>query len=124
MVKFAKPKIPDALMHTMQRLTVQVERQTAKGGQWKPTPPATTTFKGAVLPLNNEDLQYLPEGSYTLNTQKLYTNGATVDVGQQFTDTYDGQTYTVITELTYGPTHPMKRYIVEKGGRAAPHAVY
>ena len=74
-------------------------------------------FQAAILPMGNEDLRYAPEGTYTQNQQKCYTNGFSMDVGQIFTDTYDGKTYTVTTELTHSPIHPMKRYIVvQKGG--------
>ena len=38
-------------------------------------------FQGVVMPLNNEDLQYIDSGSYTLNAQKVYTNGHTLQVG-------------------------------------------
>jgi hypothetical protein len=123
MIKFAKPQIPSGLLHDMKSITVLVTLEKDNGGQWKPSPPVETAFKGVVMPLNNEDLQFLPEGAYTINAQKLYTNGATLEVGAQFTDTYDGATYTVVQALTHGPIHPMKRYVVEKAGRAAAHAV-
>lgn len=121
MVNFAKPQIPAGLLHDMVRITVTTTLDTAQGGQRKPSaPPATSKFKGVVMPLANEDLQYMPEGTYTKNTQKLYTNGARLDVGAQFKDTFDGATYTVTQELTHGPIHPMQRYAVEKKGVAAP----
>jgi len=90
------------------------------GGQWKPTlTPTTTKLKGVVMPLSNKDLEYLPEGTYTKDSRKLYTNGATVEVGAQFTDTFDQNTYTVTTEMTHGPIHPQKRYMVTLRGRAS-----
>ena len=120
MLIFAKPQIPGQLLRNMKKITPGGSRDAENGGQWKPTlNPVTVMFKGIVLPLSNEDLQYLPEGTYTQNSQKLYTNGATVDVGAQFIDTFDGNTYTVTTELTHGPTHPMKRYLVEARGGAS-----
>ena len=121
MVNFAKPKIPLGLLHNMTLITPGGSRDVANGGQWKPTlNPATASFKGVVMPLANEDLEYLPEGTYTKNTQKLYTNGERVEVGATFTDTYDSTTYTVTQELTHGPIHPMKRYLVEARGGASP----
>ena len=33
--------------------------------------------RGIVMPLNNEDLQYADSGTYTVNAQKVYTNGHT-----------------------------------------------
>ena len=59
-------------------------------------------------------------GSYTLNAQKVYTNGHTLQVGAQFRDGFDGQIYTVKQELTHGPVHSMKRYMVEKKGESNP----
>lgn len=52
-----------------------------QGGQWKPGKTVETAFQGVVMPLNNEDLQYIDSGSYTLNAQKVYTNGHTLQVG-------------------------------------------
>jgi hypothetical protein len=121
MVNFAKPQIPFGLLHDMTLVTPGGARDSANGGQWKPTlNPAALTFKGVVMPLSNKDLQHLPEGTYTKNSQKLYTNGATVAVGATFTDTYDSATYTIKQELTHGPVHPMKRYLVEARGGASP----
>jgi hypothetical protein len=120
MVNFAMPKIPAGLLHDMKRVTVATTLDTDNGGQHKPTLPSSQMFKGVVMPLSNEDLQYMPEGTYTRNSQKVYTNGATLEVGAQFTDLYDNATYSVVQELTHGPIHPMKRYVVEKKGRAAP----
>lgn len=65
-------------------------------------------------------LQYIDSGSYTLNAQKVYTNGHTLQVGAQFRDGFDGQIYTVKQELTHGPVHSMKRYMVEKKGESNP----
>jgi hypothetical protein len=121
MIQFAKPQIPSGLLHDMLQVTPGGSHDNENGGQWKPTlNPATVKFKGVVLPLSNEDLEYLPEGTITKNSQKLYTNGKRVEVGATFTDTFDGVTYTITTELTHGPLHPMKRYLVETKGGASP----
>jgi len=106
----------------MTRIEVTMKRDINRGGQFVPaSQPIKSTFKGIVLPINNEDLKYLPEGTYTQNMQKLYTNGSQVGVGAQFIDSADNNIYTVIQELNYGPTHPLKRYAVEKKGVANPH---
>ena len=52
--------------------------------------------------------------------RKVYTNGHTLQVGAQFRDGFDGQIYTVKQELTHGPVHSMKRYMVEKKGESNP----
>ena len=41
-------------------------------------------------------------------------------MGAQFRDGYDGQVYTVKQELTHGPVHSLKRYMVEKKGESNP----
>ncbi len=121
MFNASQPQIPLGLLHNMKQITPGGSRDVANGGQWKPVlNPTATTFKGIVMPMSNEDLQYLPEGTYTKQTQKLYTNGAQIAVGATFTDTYDGTTYTVVQELTHGPIHPLKRYAVEAKGGASP----
>jgi len=108
--------IPNNLLHTC--IAVSVQSSVYIKGELVPEAEVTSTFQGAVLPMSNEDLRYAPEGTYTQNNQKLYTNGVALNVGQRFTDTYDNKTYTVITELTHGPIHPLKRYIVTTAGEA------
>ena len=75
---------------------------------------AVKTFKGIAMPLSNKDLKDLPEGTYTENSQKLYTDDP-VEIGtnQIIEDTFDGQRYTVKTSLSHNSIHPMVRYIVE-----------
>ena len=119
MVQFAKPMIPAAFLHDMKMHSVSLERDAVNVGLRRPSDRSSKSFKGLVMPLSNEDLQYLPEGTFTKNSQKLYTNGARLAVGSQFTDPYDDATYTVKQELTHGPLHPMQRYMVEKKGVAA-----
>ena len=115
------PQIPRSLLHSMYEVhTEGGGYDKEQGGQWKPGTTVETAFQGVVMPLNNEDLQYIDSGSYTLNAQKVYTNGHTLQVGAQFRDGFDGQIYTVKQELTHGPVHSMKRYMVEKKGESNP----
>lgn len=66
------------------------------------------------MPLSNLDWKQLPEGSYTQNSQKLYTDDPVdIEPGQIILDTYDGQQYTVKQELSHNSIHPMHRYLVE-----------
>ncbi len=106
------PKLPRALLHILtvtKRTYVNIP-----GGQRKPVDETVASFWGVVLPLSNKDLKYLPEGTYTQNSQKLYTDDpVTIQPGQIIRDTYDGQTYTVKVELNHNTIHPMMRYIVE-----------
>jgi hypothetical protein len=121
-MNFPKPQIPSGLLRDMTRIVINTVRDAERGGQWIPEgKSAKSIFKGIVLPINNEDLKYLDEGTYTQNMQKLYTNGPQVGVGAQFIDSADGSIYTITQELNYGPTHPLKRYVVEKKGVANSH---
>lgn len=115
------PQIPRHLLHEMYEVHTEgggYDRD--HGGQWTPGTLVETKFQGVVMPLNNEDLQYIDSGTYTLNAQKVYTDGYTLLVGANFRDGFDGQTYTVKQELTHGPVHALKRYMVEKKGASSP----
>lgn len=113
------PQIPSKLMHDFYRIDVKKEFLQDEGGIYKDIGQVLNSFKGAILPLNNKDLQRLPEGTSTVYSQKIYTNGETLEVGQLVQDSLDNQTYTVIAELTYEPIDSLKRYIVNKRGAAA-----
>ncbi|OPZ65894.1 MAG: hypothetical protein BWY85_00253 [Firmicutes bacterium ADurb.Bin506] len=120
MFQYARPSIPIGLLHDIVEIEPSATFQQASGGQFIPgATPAEVTFKGVVMPVNNEDLQHAPAGTYTQNSHKLYSNGHALTVGQQVRDTYDGKVYTVKQELTHGPIHPMKRYVVEQKGASA-----
>ena len=108
----ATPKLPRALLHI---LTV-TNRTFVKGpgGQSRPVDEPVTSFWGIVLPLSNMDWKQLPEGSYTQNTQKLYTDDPIeIQPGQIIRDTYDGQQYTVKQKLSHNSIHPMLGFLVE-----------
>lgn len=115
------PKIPKNLLHDMYEITKEGGGyDPEKGGQFTGGKPVEKLFKGVVMPLSNEDLQYMDSGTSTKNAQKVYTNGATLTIGARFRDGFDGQEYTVKQELTHGPIHPLKRYLVEKKGESKP----
>lgn len=115
------PKLPRNLLHTMYRITREEGHYDPdRGGQFTGGKIVEVPFKGVVMPMNNEDLQYMDSGTSTINVQKVYTNGETLEIGAQFRDGYDDQVYTVKQELTHGPIHSMKRYMVEKKGGSKP----
>lgn len=121
MRKWSGPKLPRNLLHTMYRITKKGgSYDPERGGQFFGGKTVEISFKGVVMPLNNEDLQYMDSGTSTINAQKVYTNGETLEIGAQFRDGYDGQVYTVKQELTHGPVHSLKRYMVEKKGGSKP----
>lgn len=111
---YASPKLPRALLHILTVSDRKFVRDTSNGGQSRPIEKNVKQFWGVVLPLGNLDWKQLPEGSYTQNTQKLYTDDPVdINPGQIIRDTYDGQQYTVKQELSHNSIHPMVRYLVE-----------
>ena len=69
MFQFARPSIPLGLLHDIVAITPSETFSQANGGQFIPgAKPAETTFKGVIMPVNNEDLQYAPAGTYTHRT--------------------------------------------------------
>ena len=113
------PVISGKIMRTFLKITVKKEFLQDEGGVYKNIETMSESLQAALLPLNNEDLQRLPEGTSTINSQKLYTNGEELGVGQQVRDSLDGKVYTVEVELTHNPIHGLKRYVVTKKGGAA-----
>ena len=109
----ATPRLPRALLHPI-KVYERTFVHDGPGGQSRPVDKAVKTFKGIIMPLSNKDLKYLPEGTYTENSQKLYTDDPVkIRPNQIIEDTFDGQRYTVKTELGHNTIHPMVRYIVE-----------
>lgn len=108
----ATPRLPGALLHTLTVIDRTFEK--GPGGQSRPVEVSVASFQGVVLPLSNQDWKQLPEGAYTEDTQKLYTDdAAAIHPGQIIRDSYDGQQYTVKSELSHNAIHPMRRYLVE-----------
>jgi len=112
MTFYNTPRLPKALLHPL--VAYETIPESGPGGQFRPVTKAVSVFKGVVLPLSNKDWRLLPEGSYTENSQKLYTDDPVkLKPGQTVRDTYDGQQYTIKTELGHNTIHPMLRFIVE-----------
>ena len=75
---------------TLKDFTAAVTDAVAKGkfeysaddcGQYLPGGETRVPFQGAILPLSERDLRNLPQGTYTAETKKLYTNGYALAVG-------------------------------------------
>ncbi|GHU69906.1 hypothetical protein FACS1894184_14630 [Clostridia bacterium] len=115
------PRIPNMLMRTLYALDYHTEFDQLSGGQYYRQQSDRREISGVIMPLSNKDLQYMDEGAYSAQSQKLYTNGDTVKVGMYVQDPDTAQEYKVTQELTHGPIHPMKRYLLEmKEGVDAP----
>lgn len=113
------PRIPSYLQGDFESISVKNKFLQAEGGISREKERVTSKFVGALLPINAEDLGYLPEGTVTTDSQKLYTNGETLKVGQLVRDKQTGYSYTVTSELTHGNIHPLKRYLVTRRGESA-----
>lgn len=121
MITFGQPEIPAALLHDMEELRAAAPvYDPDNGGQLIPQEPERIPFRGAVLPLSERDLRAAAAGAYTKDSQKLYTNGHALTAGQQVYDPPTGATYLVTGDLDYNTIGLLRRYIVERRGKAAP----
>lgn len=111
------PQIPGELMHTMYQLKSGGKYSQQDGGQWVPSKDEQVAFQGVVLPVSDKDLQRTPTGTYSKDSEKIYTNGYALEVGGSVYDPQSDMTYTVTQELGHNSIHPMKRYVVEAKGR-------
>lgn len=115
----AQPTIPDGLLHEMYEIRSGAVFSQETGGQWIPGKDIQVSFKGVVLPVNDKDLIRDAAGTFTQYSEKIYTNGHSLQIGAQVED-FDGTRYTVTQELGHNSLHPIKRYLVERKGDAAP----
>jgi hypothetical protein len=106
-------------MHEMYAVISTGRYDVLSGGQYVQNPPERVPFQGVVMPVSDKDLRNAPVGTYTEDSEKLYTNGFQLKVGAQVTDPYDGRTYLIEQELQHNSIHPMKRYVVKAKGEAS-----
>ncbi len=114
----AQPRIPEGLMHDMYEIRSGSVFSQENGGQWIQGQDERISFKGIVLPVTDKDLIRDSSGTLTHDTAKIYTNGYALRVGGRVED-IDGAVYTVTQELDHNSLHTMKRYLVERKGKAA-----
>ena len=75
------PRLPRPLLHPL--VAYDKVSEPGPAGQSRQVTKAVSAFMGVVMPLSNKDWELLPEGSYTQNSQKLYTDGpVTLKPGQ------------------------------------------
>ena len=112
--QFAQPMIPEGLMHEVYELKKSGGHYDYEhGGQWMPGDETRVPFQGVILPVGSRDLQRDFIGSYTATTQKIYTNGYSMQVGTRIYDPQEDITYTVTQELGHNSLHTMKRYLID-----------
>lgn len=112
---FGQPMLPRGIMHAMEDLhAAEPSYNAGNGGQWESGDVVRVPFEGAVLPVSEDDWRKAPQGTYTKNSRKIYTNGHELRVGAQVYDPQDGATYTVTGDLNYGSIHPMRRFSAER----------
>lgn len=114
--RFSMPIIPDAVMDEMTLVKSKSGYYgTDNGGQFVPGEVTKEKFFGALFPLTEKDLQRMPQGTYTGEQQKIYTNGFLLPIGA-IVKASNGEIYTVKSVLDHGAIHPMRRYVVERKG--------
>lgn len=117
---FPQPQIPDSLLHGMHEIITTKELDQKNGGQWRTAEEKRIPFRGVILPVTDKDLIRDASGTITNDMEKIYTNGHALSVGARVEDTGgSGCIYTVKQELDHNSLHPMKRYLVERKGRAS-----
>ena len=115
---YAKPMIPNGLLHEMFEIKSGAAFQQDNGGQYIPGKETRISFRGVILPVNDKDLIRDAAGTYMHCTEKIYTNGHALQIGTRVMD-QDGTVYTITQELGHNSIHPMKRYLIERKGDAA-----
>ena len=70
--------------------------------------------------MSDKDIARGITGTSTALSEKIYTNGYVLNVGARVYDPASSTTYTVKQELGHNSIHPLKRYLVEAKGGAAP----
>ena len=116
---YARPEIPEGLMHEMFDVRKKEgDYDSENGGQWVPGTEERIPFKGVILPVTSKDLMREEIGTYSLHNQKVYTNEYSLAIGAQMYDPEGNMSYTVKQELGYNSIHPQKRYLIEAKGKA------
>lgn len=115
---FGSPTIPAQLMQTIYELRAGPPiYQPDHGGQYIPGSVEEIPFVGAILPLSDVDLRRAPQGTFTADSRKLYTNGKNLETGTSIR-TGAGTVYTVRSLLDYGDIATLRRYHIERKGTA------
>jgi hypothetical protein len=116
-----QPKLPDSIMQDL----IEKHAEAAiynpdNGGQYTQGTVADVPFRGCIMPLNEDDLKRAPQGTYTKNSRKIYTNGHRLTSGVKVYDPSTGDTYTITGDLNHGSISSIMRYTAERKGAAAP----
>ncbi|HDK7314586.1 TPA: hypothetical protein PTV97_003747 [Clostridium botulinum] len=83
-------------------------------GDYVPGIKNTIDFKGAMLPLIEKDMEFLPEGVYGISDQKLYASVELKD-NTKIKDDITEEEYTVYAFRSYNIINPdFKRYFIKK----------
>ena len=118
---FGKPMLPRGILHELVELRAGPGGYDPdNGGQWVRSEPERIPFQGVVLVVSEDDWQKAPQGTCTRNSRKIYTTGHALGVGSRVYDPESGATYTVTGDLDHGAIHPLRRFVAERKGEAAP----
>lgn len=114
---FTTPKLPNGIMKTLKKINVTGGAYSPTTGLWVDGTPIEVSFKGAILPLSQDDLQYNDGGTYTRNDRKVYTYD-TLKKGQKIKDNNDVE-YTVDSDSDYDYISSFKRYYIKRVGASS-----
>lgn len=113
-MSFPIPKMPSAIPQIQVELINTTGSYNVNTGLYEETQGTNTLFYGALLPLNEKELEY-SDGTYNKDTRKLYTEKIL-----QINDTIEvqGNVYTVDKETDYSglPQTTFRRYFVKRMG--------
>ena len=109
---FGKPMLPRGILHELVELRAGPGGYDPdNGGQWVRSEPERIPFQGVVLVVSEDDWQKAPQGTFTRNA---------LGVGSRVYDPESGATYTVTGDLDHGAIRPLRRFVAERKGEAAP----
>lgn len=89
---FGKPMLPRGILHELVELRAGPGGYDPdNGGQWVRSEPERIPFQGVVLVVSEDDWQKAPQGTFTRNSRKIYTNGHALGVGSRVYDPESGR---------------------------------
>lgn len=99
-MNFAAPFLPNGLMETW-TYTNYSDGDYDTNGEYQPGNPNTISFNAVQMPLSNDDIKYDSSGTYTSESQKLYTYTKLIN-GIKITNPKNKE-YTVQEQKSYYP---------------------
>ena len=103
--------IPDSIKQKLKYKLV-TEGSYDDGGDYIEGGEKEVIFEGAILPLSERDMQYLPEGTYNIEDMKLYTDEDLQS--NTIIETVKGVQYQIYGARKYDIISDFKRYFMKR----------